>query len=406
MEKFKTQLQNKKIAVIGLGYVGLPLAVEFGKKYQTIGFDSSENRLSELKKGYDKTLEQTKKQIKSAKKLKFTSKAKDIKEANIYVVTVPTPIDRCKNPDLRPLKSATATIGGLLSIGDIVIFESTVFPGATEEVCVPILEEESGMKFNEHFFCGYSPERINPGDKKHILTKVVKVTSGSTNEIARIIDQLYQSIIPAGTYPASSIKTAEAAKIIENVQRDINIALMNEFFMIFEKLNINTNDVIKAASTKWNFLKFHPGLVGGHCIGVDPYYLTYKAQESGFDPKMILSGREINDGMGKYIAQKIINEMVQNNLNPDGATIGILGISFKPNCPDIRNSKVVDVIEELKRCNCNILVSDPWVDKKEVKEKLGIKLVDESKMSEVDFCVIAVKHKSFENFPCANMILF
>jgi UDP-N-acetyl-D-galactosamine dehydrogenase len=368
MNKSNIKHPKPKICIIGLGYVGLPLAVEFGKKYQTIGFDLNTGRINELKQGIDKTLEQTKDQIESASNLIFTDSDADISDCNIYIVTVPTPVDDYKNPDLSPVKSASETVGKVLSNGDIVIFESTVFPGCTEEICVPILEKESGLTYNESFYCGYSPERINPGDKDHTLTKIVKVTSGSTPKTANIVNELYQSIIPAGTHLAPNIATAEAAKVIENIQRDVNIALMNEFSMIFDKLNINTKDVLDAAGTKWNFLKFHPGLVGGHCIGVDPYYLTYKAQSIGFHPEMILSGRRTNDRMGKYVAQKVIQDMTNAGINPVGATIGIYGITFKPNCPDIRNTKVIDIINELKKYNCNIIVTDPWANKVEVKQ--------------------------------------
>ena len=404
MNKSNIQHPKSKICIIGLGYVGLPLAVEFGKKYQTIGFDLNTIRINELKQGIDKTLEQTKDQIESASNLIFTDNDADISDCNIYIVTVPTPVDDYKNPDLSPVKSASETVGKVLSNGDIVIFESTVFPGCTEEICVPILEKESGLKYNESFYCGYSPERINPGDKEHTLTKIVKVTSGSTPKIANIVNELYQSIIPAGTHLAPNIATAEAAKVIENIQRDVNIALMNEFSMIFDKLNIDTKDVLDAAGTKWNFLKFHPGLVGGHCIGVDPYYLTYKAQSIGFHPEMILSGRRTNDRMGKYVAQKVIQKMTQLNINPAGAIIGIYGITFKPNCPDIRNTKVIDIIHELKKYNCNILVTDPFADKYEVKQAFGIDLVDENELDRVDYSLLAVKHDAFKDYNKPNLL--
>jgi len=403
MNKSNIQHPKSKICIIGLGYVGLPLAVEFGKKYQTIGFDLNTIRINELKQGIDKTLEQTKDQIESASNLIFTDNDADISDCNIYIVTVPTPVDDYKNPDLSPVKSASETVGKVLSNGDIVIFESTVFPGCTEEICVPILEKESGLKYNESFYCGYSPERINPGDKEHTLTKIVKVTSGSTPKIANIVNELYQSIIPAGTHLAPNIATAEAAKVIENIQRDVNIALMNEFSMIFDKLNIDTKDVLDAAGTKWNFLKFHPGLVGGHCIGVDPYYLTYKAQSIGFHPEMILSGRRTNDRMGKYVAQKVIQDMTKAGINPVGTTIGIYGITFKPNCPDIRNTKIIDIINELKKYNCNILVTDPWANKKEVKQELGIDLVEQDELDQIEFGILAVKHEKFEKLNLSNI---
>ena len=395
MNKSKIQNKELKIAIIGLGYVGLPLAVEFGKIYSTTGFDLNANRIKDLQQGVDKTLEQTKNQIRASSKLSFTSNSIDISDCNIYIVTVPTPVDEFKNPDLTPLKVASETIGRVLSKDDIVIYESTVFPGCTEDYCVPILEKESGYNYNEDFFCGYSPERINPADKEHTLTKITKITSGSTPETAKTVNELYKSIISAGTHLAPNISTAEAAKVIENVQRDINIALMNELTMIFDKLDINTNDVLEAAGTKWNFLKFHPGLVGGHCIGVDPYYLTYKAQSIGLHPEMILSGRRTNDSMGKYAAQKIIRKIISRGINLIGAKIGIFGITFKPNCPDVRNTKIVDIISELESYNCQILVTDPWAEKDEVKNKFGIGLVEIEEMEQIDFGVIAVKHDLF-----------
>ena len=401
----KSQIENRKlkIGIVGLGYVGLPLAVEFGKKYSTIGLDLNKSRIKELNQGVDKTLELTKNQIESSSKLSFTHDAIKLQDCSIYIVTVPTPVDDYKNPDLKPLKAATGTISKMLSKDNIVIYESTVFPGCTEEVCVPILEKESGYKYNKDFFCGYSPERINPGDTEHTLTKIIKVTSGSAPKAAKIINELYKSIIPAGTHLAPNIATAEAAKVIENIQRDINIALMNEFSMIFDRLDLNTNDVLEAAGTKWNFLKFHPGLVGGHCIGVDPYYLTYKAQSLGLHPEMILSGRRTNDSMGKYVAQKIIREMTSLGISLIGAKVGIFGITFKPNCPDVRNTKVVDVVNELKNYNCQILVTDPMAEKDEVKKKFAIDLVEPDEMDDIDFGVLAVEHNAFTKLRHKNI---
>ncbi len=391
---------NKKLAIIGLGYVGLPLAVEFGKKFETVGFDINKERIEELEKGYDRTLEVDSENLKSAKKLSFTTKLEDIKDANIYIVTVPTPIDSFKRPDLTPLLKASETVGKVLKKGDIVIYESTVYPGATEEDCVPILEKFSGLKFNKDFFCGYSPERINPGDKEHTVTKIKKVTSGSTPEVAKEVDELYKSIIEAGTHLAPSIKVAEAAKVIENAQRDINIAFVNELAMIFNKMGIDTNAVLEAAATKWNFLKFKPGLVGGHCIGVDPYYLTHKAQQLGYNPEIILAGRRLNDNMGIFVANQVVKLMIKKGKRIEGAKILVLGITFKENCPDIRNSRVIDVINELKDFGCNVDVYDPWADKEEVKEEYGIDLLtkeDNIDLSKYDAIVVAVAHDEFKN---------
>ncbi len=396
--------KKPKIAIIGLGYVGLPLAIEFGKIYHTIGYDLDRNRINELKVGIDKTLEQTKEQIIASPQLLFSHDLSDITDCNFYIVAVPTPVDKHKNPNLNPLIKASKTVGANISKGDIIIYESTVYPGATEEVCVPVLESKSGLVYNKDFYCGYSPERINPGDKEHTLKRVVKVTSGSTSESAKIVNELYQSIVPAGTHLAPNMATAEAAKVIENIQRDVNIALINELFMIFDKLGINTSDVLEAAGTKWNFQKFRPGLVGGHCIGVDPYYLTYKAQSIGFHPEMILSGRRTNDSMGIYIAQKVIHEMTKSGINPVGAKVGIFGITFKPNCPDIRNTKVIDIINELINCNCEIIVTDPWANKNIVKREYNIELVDEEEMDTIDFGVIAVKHDNFKNIKSKNIL--
>ncbi len=392
-------LENKKLAIIGLGYVGLPLAVEFGKKFDTVGFDINEERIKELKEGYDRTLEVDSENLKSAKKLSYTTNIDDIKDANIYIVTVPTPIDSFKRPDLTPLIKASEMVGKVLKKGDIVIYESTVYPGATEEDCVPVLEKFSGLKFNEDFFCGYSPERINPGDKEHTVTKIKKVTSGSTPEIAKVVDELYKSIIEAGTHLAPSIKVAEAAKVIENSQRDINIAFVNELAMIFNKMGIDTNAVLEAAGTKWNFLPFKPGLVGGHCIGVDPYYLTHKAQQLGYNPEIILAGRRLNDNMGIFVANQVVKLMIKKGKRIEGAKILVLGITFKENCPDIRNSRVIDVINELKDFGCNVDVYDPWADKEEVKHEYGIDLLtkeDEVDLSKYDALVVAVAHDEFK----------
>lgn len=389
---------NTKIAVIGLGYVGLPLAVEFGKIYPTIGFDINAERINELKNGHDKTLEVNAIELKSAESLVLTTDINDLKDYNTYIVTVPTPIDNHKRPDLRPLLSASSLVGKVLKKNDIVIYESTVYPGCTEEDCVPVLEKESGLKFNHDFFCGYSPERINPGDKEHNIKKIMKVTSGSTPEKAQFVDNLYKSIITAGTHLASSIKVAEAAKVIENAQRDINIAFVNELAMIFNKMGINTHDILEAAGTKWNFLPFVPGLVGGHCIGVDPYYLTHKAEELGFHPQMILSGRRINDSMGNYIAGQVIKLMIKKGLKIEGANILITGITFKENCPDIRNTRVIDIIRELEEFGCNVEIYDPWVDKKEVREEYGLNIykeISEFEESLYDAIVLAVAHQEF-----------
>lgn len=390
-----------KIAVIGLGYVGLPLAVEFGKVMPTVGFDINRKRIGELKEGNDFTKEVEKKELQSAEKLSFTFESSAIADANIYIVTVPTPIDNHNNPDLTPLIKASETVGNLLSKNDIIIYESTVFPGCTEEVCVPVLEQHSGLKFNIDFFCGYSPERINPGDKEHRLPTIKKVTSGSTVDIAEKVDQLYKKIITAGTFKASSIKVAEAAKVIENSQRDLNIAFVNELALIFDRVGIDTHEVLEAAGTKWNFLPFKPGLVGGHCIGVDPYYLTYKAESLGYNPQVILAGRRINDNMGMYVANKVI-KLMANNENPiSKSRILILGITFKENCPDIRNSRVIDVIEELEDFGANIEVYDPEADKAEVKHEYGIDLID-SIEGKYNAIILAVGHKQFKDLKLKN----
>ena len=389
-----------KICVIGLGYVGLPLAHAFSKKYEVVGFDISKWRIDELSSGYDRTLELSSEQVNEAIKngMKFTLDTNDIKDCNIYIVTVPTPIDKNKRPDLTPLIKASETVGKVLKKDDIVIYESTVYPGATEEDCVPVLEKFSNLKFNTDFFCGYSPERINPGDKEHTVTKILKVTSGSTPEIGKKVDELYASIITAGTHLAPTIKVAEAAKVIENSQRDINIAFVNELAIIFNKLGINTNDVLEAAGTKWNFLPFKPGLVGGHCIGVDPYYLTHKAQSIGYNPEIILAGRRLNDNMGIYVANQVIKLMIKKGHKIEGSKVLVLGITFKENCPDIRNSRVIDVIEELKEFGCSIDVYDPWADPKEVKEEYNIDLILNSQFSILNYnaVVLAVAHEEFK----------
>jgi UDP-N-acetyl-D-galactosamine dehydrogenase len=393
----------EKIGIIGLGYVGLPLAVAFGKKREVIGFDINEKRIGELRKGHDHTLEVTPEDLKAAGGLTFTSSIEDLSQVSIFIVTVPTPIDRYKNPDLTPLISASRAIGKVLSAGDIVIYESTVFPGCTEEVCVPVLEEVSGLKYNEDFFCGYSPERINPGDKVHRLETIKKVTSGSTPEIAEKVDALYRSVVTAGTHLASSIKVAEAAKVIENSQRDLNIAFVNELALIFGKMNIDTHEVLEAAGTKWNFLPFRPGLVGGHCIGVDPYYLTYKAESIGYNPEVILAGRRINDNMGLHVANEVIKLMARKDNPINNSRILILGITFKENCPDIRNSKVIDVIRELESFGAQLDVYDPMADEDEVKHEYDLQLVTSLSKEGYHGIVLAVGHAEFENIDLASI---
>ena len=387
---------KNKIAIIGLGYVGLPLAVEFGKKYPTIGFDINGPRIAALISGHDSTLEVDEAELKQAIQLSYTIDIEQLKPCNIYIITVPTPIDSHKRPDLTPLETASETVGKVLSKGNIVIYESTVYPGATEEVCIPILERHSGLIFNKDFYCGYSPERINPGDKEHRLTTIKKVTSGSTPEIADTVDNLYKSIITAGTHKASTIKVAEAAKVIENTQRDINIALINELALIFKCLDIDTEEVLKAAGSKWNFLPFRPGLVGGHCIGVDPYYLTYKAMEVGYNPKIILAGRRLNDKMGKHVANEVINLMTKKRIPIVDSNILIMGLTFKEDCPDLRNTRVIDVIEELSSFHCNIDVFDPWIDKEESIREYGITSVKQPEQSKYDAVIIAVAHHQFK----------
>ena len=389
--------KDTRIAVIGLGYVGLPLAVEFGKRYLTIGFDVNRSRTTALISGRDSTLEVDTPALESATHLSYTTDVDKLKTCNIYIVTVPTPIDIYKRPDLSPLEKASETVGKVLSKDDIVIYESTVYPGATEEVCVPILEKHSGLTFNKNFYCGYSPERINPGDKEHRVTTIKKVTSGSTLEIADKVDALYRSIITAGTHKASSIKVAEAAKVIENTQRDINIALINELALIFRRLGIDTEEVLKAAGSKWNFLPFRPGLVGGHCIGVDPYYLTHKAMEVGYYPEIILAGRRLNDSMGKYVANEIINLMTKKRIQVVDSNILVMGLTFKEDCPDIRNTRVVDVVQELSGFHCNIDVYDPWIDKEESIREFGITPVEQPEPGKYDAVIIAVAHHQFKS---------
>ena len=396
---------KNKIAIIGLGYVGLPLAVEFGKKYPTTGFDINGPRIAALILGHDSTLEVDEAELKQATQLNYTTDIEQLKSCNIYIVTVPTPIDSHKRPDLTPLEKASETVGKVLSKGDIVIYESTVYPGATEEVCVPILERHSGLTFNKDFYCGYSPERINPGDKEHRVTTIKKVTSGSTPEIADIVDNLYKSIITAGTHKASSIKVAEAAKVIENTQRDLNIALMNELAIIFERLGIDTLEVLKAAGTKWNFLPFRPGLVGGHCIGVDPYYLTHKAEILGYHPQVIKAGRRINDGMAAYVAQQTIKQMIRSGTNIRGAKVIVLGLTFKENCSDLRNSKVADLVKELQEFGCEVYVHDPLAEAEQALHEYGITLREWHQLPQnADAIVAAVSHAKYTTQPVANLL--
>ncbi|MES2517804.1 MAG: nucleotide sugar dehydrogenase [Bacteroidota bacterium] len=404
------QSENIKIAIIGLGYVGLPLAVEFGKKYSVLGFDINQLRIDELSKGYDRTQEMTALDLQSTKDLTFSIDVEALKTCNVFIVTVPTPIDKFKKPDLMPLLSASRTVGKVLKKNDVVIYESTVYPGCTEEDCVPVLEKESGLLFNQDFFCGYSPERINPGDKINTLTKIKKVTSGSTSEVADFVDGLYGSIIEAGTYKATSMKVAEASKAIENAQRDVNISFVNELALIFDKMGIDTSEVLEAAGTKWNFLKFKPGLVGGHCIGVDPYYLLHKSESLGYYPQVILSGRRVNDNMGIFVANKLIKLLIKKGHKIDGCKILILGITFKENCPDIRNSRVIDVYNELQEFGVNVEVYDPWANKHEVKEEYGLSLL-ENIVGEYDGILLAVSHEEFklinlENFKSNNAVIF
>jgi len=403
-------MRKYKIGVLGLGYVGLPLAHAFSTKYDVVGFDISNSRVNELLNGHDRTLELSEEQLKGAlnNNIIFTDKIDQLKECNIYVVTVPTPIDKHKKPDLTPLLKASESIGSILKKNDIVIYESTVYPGATEEDCVPILERVSGLIFNKDFFCGYSPERINPGDKEHTVTNILKVTSGSNEKTAEIVDELYKSVITAGTHLAPSIKVAESAKVIENSQRDVNIAFVNELAVVFNKLGIDTKAVLEAAATKWNFLPFQPGLVGGHCIGVDPYYLTHKAQEVGYNPEIILSGRRLNDRMGIYVANQVIKLMIKKGQKVAGSNVLVLGITFKENCPDIRNSKVIDVISELREFGCNVDVSDYWADSKEVEHEYGLTLNNDVNFDDYQAIILAVAHDKYKalNFELGNQVIY
>lgn len=391
------QLQNIKLSIVGLGYVGLPLAVEFGRKISVVGFDINQRRIDQLKAGNDFTLETTQRELADAKHLSFTTNPDDLRACNCYIVTVPTPIDKHKRPDLTPLMTASETVGKLLKKGDIVIYESTVYPGCTEEDCVPVLEKHSGLNFNQDFFCGYSPERINPGDKEHRVTNIKKVTSGSTREIADFVDALYNEIITAGTHKAESIKVAEAAKVIENTQRDLNIALINELALIFNKMGIDTEAVLKAAGSKWNFLPFRPGLVGGHCIGVDPYYLTHKAQAIGYHPEIILAGRRLNDSMGAYVAAQLVKAMSQNRIQVKGSKVLVMGLTFKENCPDLRNTRVVDIIFELQAHNCEVDVYDPWVTAEEAEREFSITPIVKPVNGSYDAIILAVAHYQFKN---------
>ena len=388
-------LKETKLAIIGLGYVGLPLAVEFGKHYPTLGFDINQTRINELNLGEDHTLEVSSEELATAGNLSYSSEINSLRQANVYIVTVPTPIDEHRQPDLTPLVKASETLGKVIKAGDIVIYESTVYPGATEEDCIPVIERVSGLKYNVDFFAGYSPERINPGDKEHRVTTIKKVTSGSTAEVAEFVDSLYGSIITAGTYKASSIRVAEAAKVIENTQRDLNIALINELAVIFNKLGIDTEEVLLAAGTKWNFLPFRPGLVGGHCIGVDPYYLTHKAQAIGYHPEVILAGRRINDSMGRYVVGELVKAMIKRSIQVNGAKVLVMGLTFKENCPDIRNTKVVDILTELKEYNIAADVYDPWVDTTEAQHEYGITPISQPEPGAYDAVILAVGHNEF-----------
>ena len=394
-------MKNKKIALIGLGYVGLPLAVAFAEKFKVIGFDINQMRIDELAKGYDRTLEIEGELLNSVKgNITYTSNIQDAKDCNIYIVTVPTPINKANRPDLMPLVESSKAIGTVLRKNDIVIYESTVYPGVTEDICVPELEKSSSLVFNKDFYCGYSPERINPGDKEHTVAKILKVTAGSTPEIAKQVDDLYKKVITAGTYMASSIKVAEASKVIENTQRDVNIALMNELALIFDQMDIDTNEVLEAAATKWNFIKLTPGLVGGHCIGVDPYYLTFKAEELGYKPDLILASRQINSGMSKYIADKTIKEMIKSGKTIKGSEVLILGVSFKENCPDMRNTRVIDIIEELKDFGVNVDIHDPWVDHEAEKHWYNHGIINDplKNNKKYDAIVVAVSHEQFKRY--------
>ncbi|SFU68296.1 UDP-N-acetyl-D-galactosamine dehydrogenase [Nitrosomonas eutropha] len=397
------QLQDIKLAIIGLGYVGLPLAAEFGRKRPVTGFDINQQRINELKNGSDFTLEVTQEELAAAKYLTFTTNIDDLRACNCYIITVPTPIDDHKRPDLTPLVKASETIGKVLKKGDIVIYESTVYPGCTEEDCVPVLERVSGLEFNRDFYCGYSPERINPGDKEHRVTTIKKVTSGSTPEIADLVDSLYNEIITVGTHKAESIKVAEAAKVIENTQRDLNIALINELALIFNKMNIDTEAVLKAAGSKWNFLPFRPGLVGGHCIGVDPYYLTHKAQAIGYHPEIILAGRRLNDSMGAYVVAQLVKAMTKKRLQVDGAKVLVMGLTFKENCPDLRNTRVVDIVTELKDYNCMVDVYDPWLSSEEAQHEYSITPIEAPESGNYDAIILAVAHRQFKDMGASSI---
>lgn len=396
-------LQEVKLAIIGLGYVGLPLAVEFGKRRSVVGFDINQQRIDALKAGHDATLEVSDGELKEASQLVYSASLDDLKSCNVFIVTVPTPIDEHKQPDLTPLIKASETIGSVLKKGDIVIYESTVYPGATEEDCVPVLERVSGLKFNQHFFAGYSPERINPGDKEHRVTTIKKVTSGSTPAVADLVDTLYREIITAGTHKASCIKVAEAAKVIENTQRDLNIALINELAIIFNRMGIDTEAVLQAAGTKWNFLPFRPGLVGGHCIGVDPYYLTHKAQSIGYHPEIILAGRRLNDGMGAYVVSQLVKAMLKRRIHVDGARVLVMGLTFKENCPDLRNTRIVDIVSELADYNIAVDVYDPWVSIEEAQHEYGITPIAEPAIDAYDGIVLAVAHNEFRALGAENI---
>ena len=397
------KITDLRLAIIGLGYVGLPLALEFAKKKVTVGFDINKSRIKELNSGIDKNLEFSKNQLKKSKKLIFTSDKLDLKSINCFIVTVPTPIDQNKKPDFKPLLDATKLIGKIIKKDSLIIFESTVYPGCIEEICTPLLEKTSRLKFNKDFYCGYSPERINPGDKFHTLSNIKKITSGSTKKIADLVDNLYKEIITAGTHKASSIKVAEAAKVIENTQRDLNIALINELSILFNKLNIDTQEILDAASTKWNFLPFKPGLVGGHCIGVDPYYLTYKAKSIGYNPKVILAGREINDKMGNYVTLELVKKIKKKKIKLKGSKILIMGLTFKENCPDIRNSGITSIINELKKFGCNLDLNDPWADRDEIKKIYNIYPIIKLKQNNYDAVIIAVGHKEFKKIGLNNI---
>ncbi len=400
------KLENIHLSVVGLGYVGLPLAVEFGRKRPVVGFDINQRRIDELRAGNDFTLETTREELVAAKHLSYTTNLDDMRGCNCYIVTVPTPIDEHKRPDLTPLIKASETVGKVLKKGDIVIYESTVYPGCTEEDCVPVLEKHSGLKFNLDFFCGYSPERINPGDKEHRVTTIKKVTAGSTPEVAEIVDALYNEIITVGTHKADSIKVAEAAKVIENTQRDLNIALINELAMIFNKMGIDTEAVLNAAGSKWNFLPFRPGLVGGHCIGVDPYYLTHKAQAIGYHPEIILAGRRLNDSMGAYVVAQLVKGMTKKRLQVEGAKVLVMGLTFKENCPDLRNTRVVDIVAELKDYNCDVDVYDPWVSVEEAQHEYGITPIDKAHSGTYDAIILAVAHNQFKDMGAAAIRAF